>query len=102
MVVRWERSRYRISTKGKVYVEGLPSTTTDEQLNGLCGNLGKVKSARVIILFDKTTREKRGFGPVEMEHPGDNYKVIAALHKSKLNESSLRCFSISHSVKAGE
>ncbi|MBI3356194.1 MAG: RNA-binding protein [Nitrospirae bacterium] len=91
-----------MSTNGKVYIDRLPSTTTDEKLNGLCGNLGKVKSARVIILFDKTTREERGFGLVEMESPGDNHKVIAALHGSKLDESILCCFSISHSVNAGK
>ena len=49
--------------------ERVTATTTDEQLDGLCGQHGKVKSARVRLLFDKTTRQRRGFGFVEMESP---------------------------------
>lgn len=76
----------------KVYVHGLPPTTTDEELDGLCGPHGRVKSARVVLLFDNMTRQRQGFGIIEMASVGDNQKVVAALHRSKLDESILRCF----------
>ena len=76
----------------KVYVHGLPPTTTDEELDGLCGPHGRVKSARVVLLFDNMTRQKQGFGIIEMASAGDNQKIVGALHGSKLDESILRCF----------
>lgn len=87
-----------MTTNGKVYVNGLPRTATDRQLDGLCGQHGKVKSARVVLLYDETTGRQRGFGFIEMESQDDNRKVVAALNGSKLDGSTLQCFSISYSV----
>lgn len=97
MVKCGERGRCWMSSNGKVYVNGLPHSTTDEQLDGLCRQHGRVKSARVVSLFDKTIGQRRGFGLVEMESPDDNHKVIAALNKRKLDGSMLRCFAITSS-----
>jgi hypothetical protein len=91
-----------MSTNGKVCVQGLPYTTTGEQLAGLCRQHGKVRSARVVILFDKTTSQWRGFGLIEMGSPGDNSKVVAALHHRDLDGATLRCFSISHVARDGK
>jgi hypothetical protein len=91
-----------MSTNGKVYVEGLPYATTGEQLAGLCRQHGKVKSARVVILFNKATSQWKGFGLVEMESLGDHSKVVAALHQSDLDGATLRCFSLSHPARDDE
>jgi RNA recognition motif. (a.k.a. RRM, RBD, or RNP domain) len=87
-----------MQTSGIVYVQGLPSTTTDKQLDGLCGRHGTVKAARVVLLFDNMTRQRQGFGIVEMASSGDNHKVVAALHRSTLDISTLRCFVLSGSL----
>ncbi len=91
-----------MTTSGKVYVNGLPDTATAEQLDRLCGRHGKVKSARVVMVFDQTAGRRRGFGFIEMESPDDNHKVIAALNRSNLDGSTLRCFSISGRVNDGK
>lgn len=91
-----------MTTKRKVYVNGLPHATTDEQLEGLCQQHGMVKSAQVVLLFDKKTLQRWGFGFVEMESPDDNFKVIAALNRSDLNGSMLRCFSLSEPANGVE
>ena len=91
-----------MSTNRKVYVKRLPYATTGEQLAGLCRQHGKVKSARVVIVFDKATSQRRRFGLVEMESIGDTSRVVAALHQSDLDGATLRCFSISHAAKDGE
>ena len=49
-----------MTTNGKVYVNGSPHVTTDEQLEELCRRHGKVKSARVVLLSDKKTRQRQG------------------------------------------
>jgi len=66
-----------MSMNGRVYVEGLPSPTSDEQLNGSCGKHGKIKSARVVMVLDKTTRQRRGFWLVEIESANGNHKIAA-------------------------
>ncbi|HLZ34051.1 MAG TPA: hypothetical protein VKP13_08530 [Nitrospira sp.] len=83
-----------MTTSSKVYVNGLPHTATAEQLDGLCGQHGKVKSARVVMLLDQMTGQRQGFGIIEMESPDNNHKVIAALNRSNLDGSTLRSFII--------
>ena len=48
----------------KLYVGGLPYSTTEAELNELFAPQGTVESARVIT--DKFTGQSRGFGFVEM------------------------------------
>jgi RNA recognition motif-containing protein len=48
----------------KLYVGGLPYSTTDSELNEAFSKAGKVESATVII--DRMTGRSKGFGFVEM------------------------------------
>ena len=48
----------------KIYVGGLPYSTTEQQLSDLFAVHGAVTSARIIT--DKFTGQSRGFGFVEM------------------------------------
>ena len=49
----------------KLYVGGLPYTTTDEGLHDLFEQVGPVASVRIIT--DRETNRSKGFGFVEME-----------------------------------
>lgn len=58
----------------KLYVGGLPYSTTDDELKNGFAQAGNVISASVII--DKMTGRSRGFGFVEMED-ADAEKAIS-------------------------
>lgn len=60
----------------KIYVGGLPFSTTEDELNGLFASYGKVASAKIIT--DKFSGQSRGFGFVEME---DDAEATAAMDK---------------------
>lgn len=64
----------------KLYVGGLPYSTTDQELEELFATYGTVVSAKVIT--DKETNRSRGFGFVEIESSEDAQKAIQALHES--------------------
>lgn len=49
----------------KIYVGGLPYSTTEQELSDLFGQHGSVQSANVIT--DKYTGQSRGFGFVEWD-----------------------------------
>ena len=57
----------------KIYVGGLPYSTTEQQLSDLFAVHGAVTSARIIT--DKFTGQSRGFGFVEM--PGKAHSLAA-------------------------
>lgn len=61
----------------RLYVGNLPWSTTDEELNSIFGQHGKVESAKVIV--DHQTGRSRGFGFVEVADE-DAEKVIQALN----------------------
>ena len=46
----------------KIYVGGLPYSTTEQELSDLFGQHGSVQSAKVIT--DKYTGQSRGFGSI--------------------------------------
>ncbi len=71
----------------KVYVGGLPYSTTDQQLNDLFAQYGAVASARIIT--DKFTGQSRGFGFVEMATEGDAQKAITALNGTQFGGRTL-------------
>lgn len=71
----------------KVYVGGLPYSTTDQQLNDLFAQYGAVSSARIIT--DKFTGQSRGFGFVEMATDGDAQKAITALNGTQFGGRTL-------------
>lgn len=58
----------------KLYVGGLPYSTTNDQLRDAFAQAGDVSSATVII--DKMTGRSRGFGFVEMTNDDDAEKAI--------------------------
>ena len=61
----------------KIYVGGLPYSTTDEELQELFAQHGTVASARVII--DRMSGRSKGFGFVELEEDADGEKAVSAL-----------------------
>ena len=61
----------------KIYVGGLPYSTTEQQLSDLFAAHGAVASARIIT--DKFTGQSRGFGFVEMASEDEAKTAINAL-----------------------
>lgn len=58
----------------KLYVGGLPYSTTDDQLKEAFAQAGAVSSA--IIIMDKMTGRSKGFGFVEFGNDDDAQKAI--------------------------
>ena len=58
----------------KLYVGGLPYTTTQDELRDTFSQAGTVTSTSIIM--DKMTGRSRGFGFVEMENDADAQKAI--------------------------
>jgi len=58
----------------KLYVGGLPYSTTDDQLKEAFAQAGAVSSA--IIIMDKMTGRSKGFGFVEFGSDDDAQKAI--------------------------
>ncbi len=58
----------------KLYVGGLPYSTTDDQLKEAFGQAGSVSSA--IIIMDKMSGRSKGFGFVEFANDDDATKAI--------------------------
>jgi len=67
----------------KLYVGGLPYSTTEQQLSELFSQQGSVTSAKVIT--DKFTGQSRGFGFVEMSTEEEAQKAITALNGTQLD-----------------
>ena len=70
----------------KLYVGNLPFQTTEDELDGLFGQVGSVESVRIIT--DRDTGRSRGFGFVEM---GDEEadKAIEQLNGTELDGRAL-------------
>ncbi len=58
----------------KLYVGGLPYSTTDDELRNAFAQAGSVESATIII--DKMTGRSKGFGFVEMSSDEEAQKAI--------------------------
>lgn len=58
----------------KLYVGGLPYSTTEDQLRDAFAQAGAVSSA--IIIMDKMTGRSKGFGFVEFGNDDDAQKAI--------------------------
>jgi RNA recognition motif-containing protein len=71
----------------KIYVGGLPYSTSEPELNELFSVHGTVESARVIT--DKFTGQSRGFGFVEMATPEQAQAAINALNGTQLGGRTL-------------
>ena len=71
----------------RIYVGGLPFSTTDDQLNSVFAPHGTVASAKVIT--DKFSGQSRGFGFVEMPDDGEAMTAIEKLNGSELEGRKL-------------
>jgi len=71
----------------KLYVGGLPYSTTQAELTDLFSAHGTVQSANVIS--DKYTGQSRGFGFVEMSSGEEAQAAITALHSTELGGRTL-------------
>lgn len=71
----------------KLYVGGLPYSTTDQELNDLFASHGTVTSAAVIK--DKFSGQSKGFGFVEMSDDSEAKNAIQALNGTDFGGRSL-------------
>ena len=71
----------------KIYVGGLPYSTSEAELEGLFGQHGTVSSVKVIT--DKFTGQSRGFGFVEMATEDEANAAITALNGTQLENRTL-------------
>src|SRR2546427_9504137 len=78
---RISKRRYPMGTK--LYVGGLPYSSTEQQLQELFSQHGSVTSAKIIT--DKYTGQSRGFGFVEMATAEEAQKAITALNGTQMN-----------------
>jgi len=67
----------------KLYVGGLPYSTTEQQLSELFSQHGSVTSAKIIT--DRYTGQSRGFGFVEMATGEEAQKAITALNGTQMD-----------------
>jgi RNA recognition motif-containing protein len=66
----------------KVFVGGLPFSTTDDELNALFAAHGKVASANVVR--DRESGRSKGFGFVEFENEEEGKAAEKALNGSEV------------------
>ncbi len=71
----------------KLYVGGLPYSTTQDELRDAFSQAGAVASASIIM--DKMTGRSRGFGFVEMENDADARKAIDLWNGKDFNGRTL-------------
>jgi cold-inducible RNA-binding protein len=66
----------------KLFVGGLPFTTTDDELQAAFADFGTVASAKVIT--DRETGRSRGFGFVEFESDDEGKAAVEGLDGKEL------------------
>ena len=71
----------------KIYVGGLPYSTSEAELSDLFGAHGTVESVKIIT--DKFTGQSRGFGFVEMSSGEEGNAAIAAMNGTELGGRTL-------------
>ena len=72
----------------KLYVGGLPFSTTDEELSDAFSAHGTVASAKVIM--DRETGRSKGFGFVEFENDDEGKAAEAAMNETELGGRTIR------------
>jgi cold-inducible RNA-binding protein len=72
----------------KLYVGNLAYAVTDEDLNQLFSQAGKVASA--VVVTDKFSGQSRGFGFVEMEEAADATRAVETLNDADLKGRRIR------------
>ena len=71
----------------KLYVGGLPYSTSEDQLKDLFAQAGSVESS--IIIMDKMTGRSKGFGFVEMSSDEEASKAIEMFDKKEYEGRTL-------------
>ena len=71
----------------RIYVGGLPYTTTESQLEALFADHGQVSSVEIIT--DRQTGQAKGFAFVEMTSEGEAAAAIAALNGTQMGGRTL-------------
>src|SRR3989442_12155141 len=71
----------------KLYVGGLPYSSTEQQLQELFSQQGSVTSVKIIT--DRYTGQSRGFGFVEMATSEASQKAITALNGTQQDDRTL-------------
>ncbi len=71
----------------KLYVGGLPYSTSEDQLKDLFAQAGNVESG--IIIMDKMTGRSKGFGFVEMSSDEEASKAIEMFDKKEYEGRTL-------------
>ncbi len=71
----------------KLYVGGIPYSTTEADLKAVFGEMGEVTSA--VIIIDKMTGRSKGFGFVEMANDADADKAITDMNGKDFQGRSL-------------
>jgi RNA recognition motif-containing protein len=71
----------------KIYVGGLPFSTSDSELTDLFAKYGTVTSAQVIT--DKFSGQSRGFAFVEMSTADEVAKAISGLNGTRLDSRTI-------------
>lgn len=66
----------------KLFVGGLPFSTTDDELQAAFADYGTVSSAKVIT--DRETGRSRGFGFVEFDSDDEGKAAVAGLDGKEL------------------
>lgn len=64
----------------RLFVAGLPFSTTESELKDLFGSVGSVVSASIII--DRMTSKSKGFGFVEMETEEEAGNAVSKLNNT--------------------
>jgi RNA recognition motif-containing protein len=72
----------------ELYVGNLAYEVTDDELRELFGEVGEVKSAKVVQ--DRFSGRSKGFGFVEMANEEDVEKAIGELNQRELHSRSLK------------
>lgn len=71
----------------RLYVGSLPFTITEDEVNDLFGQQGKVVSTKLIR--DRATGQSRGFAFVEMESDEDAANAITKLNGSPIGDRKM-------------
>ena len=71
----------------RLYVGGLPYSTSEQDLEDLFGRSGQVTS--VAVITDRFSGQSKGFGFVEMENDADAQAAINALDGTMLGGRTL-------------
>jgi RNA recognition motif-containing protein len=72
----------------KLLVRNLSRTTTEQEINALFSEHGKVSECDLVM--DKQTNKSKGFAFVEMPDEGEAKAAMKNLHESRVEKNKIR------------